>query len=193
MASNTIRGVVVYFQNTTATGQPLPPPPFPAFMWDAVTDVNVTYPTEVSRHPIQAGASDVVDNIHTGPAQIAVSGIVSDSPLNRPVKVSGLNVDGSSFSSDLAVAMEQLLLGYRASRRRLIVASSRGTWSPCVISGGVNVKWGPQLGGSLEISTTFMQIRIARQQLVPAVADADVQAAGFSDVNIGTWTPGGLP
>lgn len=184
-----IRGVVVYFDNRSIFGVVLPPPPFPGFSWDAETDVSESYPASASEHPIQAGASDVTDNIHTMSAQISVSGIVSSMPISRPAKMPGLNVDGSQFSSNAAVAMKELLLGYRKQRRRLIVASSRGTWSPCLLL-NVDVKWGPSEGSSLNISAVFKQIRIAKQQLVPAVADADLLAAGSQTVNVGTWGGG---
>ena len=193
---STIRGVVVYFDNVSSTGTPLPPPPFPGFTWDAETDVSESYPAQASDHPIQAGASDVTDNVHTGPAMISVSGLVSATPLYRPAKMPGTNVDGSAFSSDLAVAMKQLLLGYQRARRRVTVASSRGTWTPCVIL-NVDVKWGPTTGNALTISAPFKQVRIARLQLVPAVQDADLLAAGAtvggtstsSSTSVGQWSP----
>lgn len=192
--SNPIKGVLVYFDNTTITGVALPPPPFPGFAWDAVTTVNESYPAQASDHPIQAGGDDVTDNVHTGPPMLSVSGVVSTMPIFRPSKMLGTNVDGSAFSSDLAVAMRQLLLGYQKARRRVVVASSRGTWSPCIIL-NVDVSWGPAEGTSLMISAQFKQIKVAKQQLVPAVQDADLLASGVnaggtssgSSTSIGTW------
>jgi hypothetical protein len=194
---NTIRGVVVYFQSQTITGTPLAPPPFPGFTWDAETDISESYQVQSSDHPIQAGAADVTDNIHTLPAIISVSGIVTNFPILRQVKLGGVNVDGSSFSSDLAVALKQLILGYQKARRRVVVATSRGTFSPCII-GNIDVKWGPTDGGSLNISAQFKQIRIARQVLIPSIQDADLLASGAtsggtstsSSTNIGSWGAG---
>jgi len=196
MTASLIKGVVVYFGSGNVGGAIVPPPPFPGFTWDAETDVSISYPASASDHPVQAGASDVTDNVHTGPVMISVSGIVSANPLSRPAKMPGVNVDGSAFSTNLAVAMEQLLVGYQRARRRMIVASSRGTWPSCVLL-NVDVKWG--IGEeSLNISAQFKQIRVARQQLVAAVQDADLLAAGAttggtstsSSTNLSSWGAG---
>jgi hypothetical protein len=194
VTKNTIRGVVVYFLNQTITGVPLQPPPFPGFTWDGETDISESYPVQSSDHPIQAGAADVTDNVHTMPTTISVSGLVTNFPLLRQVKLVGVNVDGSQFSTDLAVALKQLLLGYQAARRRVVVATSRGTFSPCIV-GNVDVKWGPADGGSLNISAQFKRIRVAKQVLIPAVQDADLLASGAtvggtstsSSTSVGSW------
>ncbi len=190
--TSTVRGVVVYFGATP--GQP--PPPLPGFTWDAESDVTVTYPAAASDHPVESGKKDVTDNVKTMPAMIAVSGYVSATPLYRPSTMPGLNVDGSTFSSDLAVAMQQLLLGYQRERRRVVGATSRGTFPSCVVL-NVDVKWGATDGNALAISAQFKQIRVAQQQLVPAIEDADLLAAGATSngtstsqsTSIGTWSP----
>ncbi len=193
---NKIKGVFVSFDTLSISRLALPPPILPGFTWDAETDVSEQYPAQASSHPVQAGARDVTDNVHTGNVVLSVSGLVSTVPFSRPIKLPGTNIDGSVFSSDLAVAMKQLLLTYQRERRRVTITSSKGTWPSCVI-GNIDVKWGPATGDSLAINAQFTQIRVARQQLVPAVQDADLLAAGAtsggtstsSSTSVGSWAP----
>jgi hypothetical protein len=194
---NRVQSVSVGFDTLTITNILNPPPLLPSFRWDAVTNVSINDSGVMTSHPIEGAATPPTDFFRTNPTEVSVTGVVTDTPLEQAISVLGAiqGIPPQPLGRDNALSQWGLLKTYRAQRRLLTVVGAFFQLDSCWCV-SITVNHTATDGASLNVTATFHAVRVAERQLVAAVIDADIQAAGFTaggstssqSTDIGTWT-----
>ena len=139
----------------------------------------------ITRYPVEGG-DEITDHIQNHPISVTVSGIVSNTPLNRNLFT---NLRGD-FSEDRVVAAFEEFERLREAKQPISIVTGLKVYEGMAIESFTPTK-NQRTGYSMEFSMTLIKITIVSSQTVEITTsqiggDAETQSQASPQANQGT-------
>lgn len=129
------------------------------FVFDALTDKQIQYDSDITKHPVEAG-SDITDHVVNKNTKIQMVGVITNTPVEGLIDSISQNRDVEDSGNRVQQAYD-LLKQLRQSKRPFTVVTEVDTFPTCLIS---SLSFPEEPGKSnldaLEVKMDLEQVRI---------------------------------